>query len=178
MAQPGQADRELVATQPPGLTIATYTEEPLPYGYGERYVQTGSINAAPLFAGRPLLGNPALFSVGQLDGKASSVDGWLGLTPGTTQYGAGSGRHWGIAGTFQETSSAACEADLAALQAVCGVTYPFSFPTGEQRAMTAWRTRPSCHIVPGEVVADPNGPQGSGSYWTLRFWCVVRDPET
>jgi len=136
---------------------------------------TGSLPAAPLLAGQAVFGLPAAFSVGQLESAPAAIDGWLGLTPGTTVYGAGSGRLWGIAGSFQESSSAACSADFAALQAACGTSGAFSFPTGEKFAFTAWRTRPSCRIVPGEVVADPNGPHGSGSYWTLAYWGVVRD---
>jgi hypothetical protein len=157
--------------------VTTYTKETLAFGSGERWVLTGSIPAAPLFDGQALFGNTAMFSAGQLDGKPTSVNEWLGLTPGTTRYGAGSGQHWGIAGVFQEASAAACEADFAALQAVCGPTATFSFPTRERFAYTDWRTRPRCRIMPGEVVADPNGPQDSGWYWTLAYWCVVRDPE-
>jgi len=168
----------MVVTQSPGLTVATIGEKALPFGYGTIPVITGSVPAASIFAGRTPFGQPMLFSVGLLDGKPSSVDAWLGLAPGRTVVGAGSGRHWGIAGTFWDSSSAAVQADFAALAALCGPNWDWYFPTGETCAFTAWRHRVGVRIVPGELVADPAGPQPPGPAWSLKYWAVVRDPQT
>jgi len=175
MPTPGQAWIDRPVTQPPGLKVPVIGKRTLPFGNGDIDVVTGELPAAPLFNGQAVFGDPSKFVVGGLNGTPAAVDGWLGLTPGTTVYGAGTGRLWGIAGTFGDVSSAACSADLAALQALEGPIGVFAFPTGEKFSFTAFRHRDSCRIAPGECVGDPAGPQGSGSAWTLRYWAVVRD---
>jgi len=176
MPTPGNAPRDIVLTEPTGLVNTETVPVQLPFGSGTFYEADGTTPAVPLFDGQGVFGSIPAFSVGLLHGKPADFDGWLGLTPGTTVYGAGPGRVWGVAGTFAESTSAACTADLAALEAVAGPSADFWFPSGEKFPYTAWQKRPSCRIVPGEVVGDPNGVQGSGSYWTLKFWCVVREP--
>jgi hypothetical protein len=157
------------------LTCAITAPKQLPFGFGTIYQQVGSYPAAPLFDGEQVFGDPASFSVGQLDGQPSSVDGWLGLTPGTTQYGAGSGHHWGVAGKFLGQSSGAVTGDLAALQQMAGYHAPFVFPIGETISFNAWQMRCDCQIIASEVVVDQAGPQGSGNNWSLAYWCVVRE---
>jgi hypothetical protein len=178
MPTPGNAWRDIVLKVPPGLTVPITAPEQLPFGMGTIYVQTGSYPAAPLFDGEQVFGDPASFSVGQLDGKPSSVDGWLGLTPGTTVYGAGHGRHWGVAGKFLGQSMIAVNTDFASLVGMAGFEAPFVFPTNETISFNAWQMRRNCRMVSTEIVADTNGPQGGGSNWSLLFWCVVRDNGT
>ena len=178
MPSPGNAPRDIVLTEPPGLVNTQTARRELPFGFGHTYIAVGTTPAVPVWNDLPVFGSGAAFSVGRLHGSPADVNGWLGLTPGTTVYGAGCGRLWAVAGQFAESTSAACSADLAALQAVAGPIGAFSFPTGEKFAFSAWQTRPSCRIAAGEIVADPNGVQGSGSYYTLNYWCVVRDPDT
>jgi hypothetical protein len=177
LSTPGAAWRQIVLTQPPGLTVPTFVVEQLPYGFGTTYVQNGSYPAASLYAGMQVFGDPPSFSVGRLDGQASSIDGWLGFAPGTTAYGAGAGLTWGVAGKFIGASSSAVTALLVNLQATAADVHSgvFVFPSGEKIAMNAWIVRRNCRMEPTEIVGDPNGPQGSGSNWSLAYWAVVRD---
>jgi len=175
---PGQAWIFRPATQPPGCVIRLAELRVLPYRYGSIWVAGRTIPAGPMLGGQMVFGDPGLFSVGLLLGTPASIDGWLGLSPGTTVYGAGSGRVWGVAGTLWDSSEAAVLADFAVLAALCdGSARGFILPSGEKRPMLAWAVRPSARVMPGELVADPNGPQPPGAAWSLRYWCAVRDPQ-
>ncbi len=167
----------LPARQPPGLTVATFTQVTLPFGYGTIWVVNGSLPAAPLFGGTRIWGDPGSFVVGRLNGSPAAVDFWLGLSPGTTIYGAGTGtgRIWAVAGKLVGPSPAGVLSAFATLVSFAGLNYTFIFPSGETFAYSAWQARPNCRFLTTEVVTDPNGIQGQGLSYSLLYWAVVRD---
>jgi len=174
--RPGQGWEWLPVTQPPGLRVYSYAPVQLPFGFGTNYVISGSSPAASLFAGQPVFGDPSRLIVSELaEGTPAAVDQWLGLAPGTTQYGAGTGIIWGMTGQFAAPTDGGVLACLANLVQYCGIVYEFIFPTGETFAYSAWRARRSCRMLTQEITTDPNGIQTTTGQYTLNFWLVVRD---
>jgi hypothetical protein len=87
----------------------------------------------PLYDGQPIFGGTPSFTVQPLQlGTAAAVDAWLGLTPGTTHYGAppSGGRLWGITGALEGSSVAAVQGMSSTLLSYAGLTVTFGQPTG------------------------------------------------
>ena len=110
---------------------------------------------APLFDGQPIFGDLPSLQITQLaQGRAQDVDAFLGLSPGTTQYGAdpSGGKLWGISGALIAPSSAAVSALEATLLSFAGGTAAFGRPTGLRFPGDYVLEPHYCHFVTGEFV--------------------------
>ena len=133
----------------------------------------------PTFDGVAIFGPNAGFTVQLLGpwaaGPAAAIDNFLGLTPGTTQYG-GNGKLWGITGQLVDSSADAVAADQAALLAFAGITAPFGRPTNEKYpADFIVETKP-CYFVAAEFIPAEAGivAIGGGQYG-LNYSMVIRE---
>lgn len=133
----------------------------------------------PQFDGQPIFGDLNSFAVVELvpgkAGGAATIDGFLGLTPGTTQYGPdSSGAAWGITGALIGPSSGAVATLEATLLGFAGISSRFGIPTGLPYPGD-YVFLSSCYFVAPEFVPSPGGivPIGGGQ-WSLGYSLVVR----
>jgi hypothetical protein len=130
----------------------------------------------PTFNGQAVLGDPSALTASAITGSPPSViDAFLGLSPGTTVYGApvGGGGLVGITGVFHGTSRPALNAAYERLTALAGIRAPFEVPGGVSG--TGGREfYPLCYFGPGDIV--PGTPTGAGSAYQLPFALVLRVP--
>jgi hypothetical protein len=131
----------------------------------------------PLFDGQPIFGDLSSFAITPLiQGRAIDVDDFLGLTPGTTKYGAdpSGGQLYGITGALISSSVAGVEALQAALLSYAGPCCQLGYPTGLAWPGN-WQTWPTCFFEPAEFIPSLSGIQPArGNQYSLSYSLVVR----
>jgi hypothetical protein len=134
----------------------------------------------PVFNGQPIFGTGAV-TVTRLGpdppATAAAIDRFLGRAVGTTQYGAGSGRLWGIKGSLVGTSPAAVAALEATLLSYAGQTAKLGLPTG-QTYPSDYAFESGCFFEPGDYEPSAAGivAIGGGQY-SLSYAIVFREPQ-
>jgi hypothetical protein len=131
----------------------------------------------PTFNGLPIFGDQPSFSAAPMGGPATSVDTFLSLTPGTTQYGFSAGSHgWGITGAFITTSPDACNTAAAALAAQAGITSTLQLPSNNGPIATLnWARHNNCSLQLSELVTNPAGPTSiAGGNYSLTYNALFR----
>jgi hypothetical protein len=144
------------------MAKATYNDDVANFDGQQIFGDTPSFNVIPVVPGYA--------------GGAAAVDGFLGLTPGTTQYGPdpSGGSLWGITGALIAPSSDAVAALQATLLSFAGITSTLGIPTGNPYPSDFAYER-SCYFVAAEFVPSPGGivPIGGG-FWSLGYSLIVR----
>jgi hypothetical protein len=132
----------------------------------------------PMFDGQPVFGTGAV-TVTELGPQppatAAAIDAFLGLAAGTTKYGAGSGRLWGIKGSLVGSSPGAVGALEATLLSFAGRTAKLGIPTVQTYPSDYW-FRPNCYFTSGDYAPSSAGivAIGGGQY-SLSYAIVVRE---
>lgn len=131
----------------------------------------------PLFNGQPIFGDLNTFDTQLLvKGRGLDVDNWLGLTPGTTKYGAApsGGQLYGVTGAFIAPTAAAVELLQATLLSYAGQSGEYAYPTGLPWPGN-WQFWANCYFVPAEYVPSVNGILPTiGNQYSLSYVLVVR----
>jgi len=131
----------------------------------------------PLFNGQSIFGADGSFTFTELaQRRALDVDIFLGLTHGTTAYGAdpSGGRLFGITGALVATSADAVAALEATLLSFAGQVSAFGMPThlpfpGNYFFWNA------CYFVATEFIPAPAGAVSiGGGMWSLSYSMIVR----
>jgi hypothetical protein len=146
---------------------------------GEAAVTTPYNDDIPTFDGQPIFGPLANFTVAKLPfGTALEIDSFLGLTPGTTQYGADGGpggRLWGITGQFIEATSEAVSADQATLLSFVGITARLGIPTYDVFP-SDYQFVPKCYFVATDYAPSGAGiVSAPGGTYSLSYSLVIRE---
>jgi hypothetical protein len=131
----------------------------------------------PVFNGRAIFGADANFTFTDLaQRRALDVDIFLGLTPGTTAYGAdpSGGRIFGITGALVATSADAVTALAATLLSLAGPVCSFGMPTGLPFPGNYYFWG-ACYFVAAEFIPAPAGAISiGGGMWSLSYSMVIR----
>jgi hypothetical protein len=86
----------------------------------------------PQFCGQNIFGDPEQFvaTLFYID-PPTQIDQWLGLTPGTTQYGnSAGGRCWGLSGVWVGATPYEVQSDQFMLTNFAGASGGLGLPTG------------------------------------------------
>ncbi|MHB8397360.1 MAG: hypothetical protein ACYDCI_00275 [Candidatus Limnocylindrales bacterium] len=133
----------------------------------------------PTFDGQAVFGSQAAITAQQLvpgiAGSAAAIDAFLGLTPGTTRYGAEPGGSlWGVTGAFVASSSGAVSAIETAFVALAGITATLGLPTN-QTFPSDFEYLAGCYFTGGDFAASSAGivSTGGGMY-SLSYAVVFR----
>jgi hypothetical protein len=131
----------------------------------------------PLFNGQAIFGADGSFTFTELaQRRALDVDIFLGLTHGTTAYGAdpSGGRLFGITGALVAPSADGVTALEATLLSLAGPMCPFGMPTrlpfpGNYYFWGA------CYFVAAEFLPSPAGIASiGGGMWSLSYSMIIR----
>ena len=172
MGSPGQGGEPLgfgdgALPRPSPVHIRRWASPPL-------FAVRQARRAIPNFAGRRCFGVTDAWSVSTLQPTALACDLWLGLSAGTTAYGAPpNGRLLGVAGVFQGCSAADVSSQADGLLSLAWISSAFLMPVSA-RWPCNWWSASSCYFTPGDYVAPAGPVAGLGSTWLLSYWLVMR----
>ena len=131
----------------------------------------------PLFDGQPIFGDLPSFATQLLiQGRPVDVDNWLGLTPGTTLYGAdlSGGQLYGVTGAFIASSVPAVEALQAKIQSYAGLSCLYGYPMA-LKWPDNWLFWPNCYFELAEYVPSTAGIVAApGNMYSLSYKLVIR----
>ena len=130
----------------------------------------------PRFDGQKIFGVSDHFTFRILRGDSLSIDLFLGLTGGTTKYGAdpSGGLAFGVTGKFLGATTVAVQVLQAQLLSYAGIVATLGVPWPE-RFPANFRFWPNCYFVASEYVPDVAGIVASpGNQYALSYKLVIR----